>query len=48
MIRLCMATPDCFALRVAGDSMIGVHIQNKDLAIIRPQNDVASGEIALS
>ncbi len=38
--------PDCFALRVAGDSMTGVHIQNNDLAIIRPQNDVASGEIA--
>jgi len=38
--------PDCFALRVQGDSMIGVHIEDGDLAIIRPQNQVDSGQIA--
>ena len=37
---------DCFALRVVGDSMIGVHVQDGDLAVIRPQADVNSGEIA--
>ena len=37
---------DCFALRVAGDSMTGAHILNGDLAVIRPQADVADGQIA--
>ncbi|MFP4445533.1 MAG: transcriptional repressor LexA [Desulfosudaceae bacterium] len=37
---------DCFALLVTGDSMIGAHIQDGDLAVIRPQPDVDSGEIA--
>lgn len=36
----------CFALRVAGDSMIEAHIMDGDLAIIRPQSQVANGEIA--
>lgn len=36
----------CFALRVCGDSMVGVHIVDGDLAIIRPQPSVDSGEIA--
>ncbi|MEW6217962.1 MAG: transcriptional repressor LexA [Thermodesulfobacteriota bacterium] len=36
---------DCFALRVQGDSMIGVHIADGDLAILRPQEDAADGEI---
>lgn len=37
---------DCFALRVAGDSMDGDHILDGDLAIIRPQPDVVDGRIA--
>ena len=37
---------NCFALRVSGDSMTGVHITDGDLAIIRPQPNVDSGEIA--
>lgn len=37
---------ECFALRVSGDSMIGEHILDRDLAVIRPQADVDDGEIA--
>jgi len=37
---------DCFALRVKGNSMIGRHIRDCDLAVIRPQADVENGEIA--
>ena len=36
----------CFGLRVKGDSMIDAHIMDGDLAIIRPQQRVESGEIA--
>jgi repressor LexA len=36
----------CFALRVSGDSMTGVHILDGDLAVIRPQADVEDGQIA--
>jgi repressor LexA len=36
----------CFALRVAGDSMIGAHILDGDLAVIRPQADVEDGQVA--
>ena len=36
----------CFAVRVTGDSMIGVHIRDGDLAVIRPQQNVENGEIA--
>ena len=36
----------CFALRVQGDSMIEAHIVDGDLAIIRPQSTVYSGQIA--
>ncbi len=36
----------CFALRVKGDSMVGVHIRDGDLAIIRRQPKVENGEIA--
>lgn len=35
-----------FFLRVQGDSMIDAHIQDGDLALIRPQNRVEQGEIA--
>lgn len=37
---------ECFALRVAGDSMTGAHIIDGDLAVIRPQADVEDGQIA--
>lgn len=37
---------ECFGLRVKGDSMIDAHIMDGDLAIIRPQKWVESGEIA--
>jgi repressor LexA len=36
----------CFGLRVCGDSMTGAHIMNGDLAIIRVQQRVESGQIA--
>jgi repressor LexA len=36
----------CFGLRVRGDSMIGLHITDGDIAIIRPQRQVGNGEIA--
>ena len=36
----------CFAVRISGDSMVGEHIRDGDLAVIRPQADVESGEIA--
>ena len=35
-----------FALQVKGDSMIEAHIQDEDLAVIRPQADVEDGRIA--
>ena len=35
-----------FFLRVQGDSMIDAHIMDGDLALIRPQPEVASGDIA--
>ena len=35
----------CFAVRVAGDSMIGMHIRDGDLAVIRPHPNVENGEI---
>jgi len=35
-----------FCLRVQGDSMVEAHIMDGDLALIRPQQEVASGDIA--
>lgn len=35
-----------FFLRVQGDSMIDAHVMDGDLALIRPQQEVASGDIA--
>lgn len=37
---------DAFLLRVRGDSMIDAHIQDNDLALIRPQPAVENGETA--
>lgn len=36
----------CFGVRVHGDSMLGAHIADGDVAIIRPQSKVENGEIA--
>lgn len=38
---------EVFALRVSGESMIDAGIRDGDYAIVRRQNEVASGEIAL-
>lgn len=38
----------CFLLRVEGDSMIGDHILNGDLALIRPQNTADEGDIVVA
>ncbi len=37
--------PRAFVLRVKGDSMIGAHIMDGDLVVIRPQDDAVNGEI---
>lgn len=36
----------CFGLKVKGDSMVDAHILDGDIAIIRPQKRVETGEIA--
>ncbi len=36
----------CFGLYVKGDSMVGLHIMDGDIAIIRPCKDVEHGEVA--
>lgn len=38
----------CFYLKVSGDSMIGAHICNGDLALIRPQVTAENGEIVVA
>jgi len=38
----------CFYLRVKGDSMIGAHILDGDLALIRPQATVDNGTIVVA
>lgn len=40
-------TSDSFVLRVVGDSMIGAHIIDGDLAVIRPQLTAENGEIVV-
>lgn len=42
------ARPGAFALRVRGDSMIEDHIMDGDLVIIKPQQAVGNGEIAVA
>jgi repressor LexA len=39
---------DCFALRVRGTSMIEDHIDDGDLVVVRPQQRVENGEIAVA
>ena len=40
--------PGCFALRVVGDSMIGAHILEDDLVVVRPQQTAEDGEIVVA
>lgn len=39
---------DCFYLQVRGESMIGAHICDGDLALIRPQATAENGEIVVA
>lgn len=39
---------NCFALRVVGDSMIGAHIMEDDLVIVRPQPTAEDGQIVVA
>ena len=41
-------SPDCFALRVRGTSMIEDHIDDGDLVVVRPQPSVDNGDIAVA
>lgn len=38
----------CFALRVVGDSMIGAHIMEDDLVVVRPQPTAEDGQIVVA
>lgn len=40
--------PHCFALRVVGDSMIGAHILEDDLVVVRPQPTAEDGQIVVA
>lgn len=40
--------PDCFALRVRGDSMTGAGILSGDKVVVRPQNTAENGEIVVA
>ena len=40
--------PDCFALRVRGDSMIGAGILDGDCVVIRPQSTAFDGQIVVA
>ena len=40
--------PDCFALRVRGDSMINAGILEGDLVIVRPQQTADDGQIVVA
>ena len=40
--------PDCFALRVRGDSMINAGILDGDKVVIRPQSTADSGQIVVA
>ncbi len=38
----------CFLLRVRGDSMIGAHIQDGDMVVVKPQPNAQVGEIVVA
>lgn len=40
--------PDCFALRVRGESMIGAGILDGDKVIVRPQSTAVNGDIVVA
>ncbi len=40
--------PDCFALRVRGDSMIGAGILSGDTVVVRPQSTARDGQIVVA
>ena len=40
--------PDCFALRVRGDSMINAGILNGDMVVVRPQTTADDGQIVVA
>ena len=40
--------PDCFALRVRGDSMINAGILSGDKVVVRPQQTASSGQIVVA
>ena len=40
--------PECFALRVRGDSMIGAGILDGDKVVIRPQQTAEDGQIVVA
>ena len=40
--------PDCFALRVRGESMIGAGILSGDLVVVRPQQTAYDGQIVVA
>ena len=40
--------PDCFALRVRGDSMIGAGILDGDKVVVRPQQTAEDGQIVVA
>lgn len=42
------AEPECFALRVRGDSMIGAGILSGDLVVVRPQQTADNGQIVVA
>ena len=42
------ADPNCFALRVRGDSMVGAAILPGDLVVVRPQQTADDGQIVVA
>lgn len=40
--------PDCFALRVRGDSMVGAGILDGDKVVVRPQQTASDGQIVVA
>lgn len=42
------AGPDCFALRVRGDSMVGAGILSGDMVVVRPQQTAEDGQIVVA
>lgn len=40
--------PECYALRIKGDSMINAGILNGDTVVVRPQPEASNGEIVIA